>query len=72
MSAAATLLARDYDLLLAAQVLIYPATDYPTDRESYKYDYLLNRAGMDAFWAFYLNHTSEGALPLAAPLRSSR
>jgi acetyl esterase len=71
LSAVAALLARDYAFPLAAQVLIYPVTDYPSDRESYQYDYLLNRAGMDAFWAHYVNHAADAASPLAAPLRAS-
>jgi acetyl esterase len=70
LSAGVTLLARDYGVPLAGQVLIYPVTDSVSDRESYQYDYLLNRAAMEAFWGYYLNHVSESGLPLAAPLRA--
>ena len=70
LSAVISLLARDYALPLAAQVLIYPVTDYLPDRESYEFDYLLSRAAMESFWSLYLNHSSESALPLAAPIRA--
>jgi acetyl esterase len=70
LSAAATLLARDYDYALTAQILIYPVTDYPGDRASYEHDFLISKAAMQTFWAFYLNHPSQAVLPLAAPLRA--
>ena len=70
LSAAVTLLARDYGLPLAAQVLIYPVTEYLPQRDSYGFDYLLNREAMAAFWAYYLNHPSEADLPIAAPMRA--
>jgi acetyl esterase len=70
LSAVMSFLARDYQLPLIAQVLICPVTDYLSDRESYQYDYLLSRADMESFWSLYLNHSSESALPLAAPIRA--
>jgi acetyl esterase len=70
LSAVILLLARDYALPLAAQVLIYPVTDYLPGRESYEFDYLLSRAAMESFWNLYLNHSSESTLPLAAPIRA--
>jgi acetyl esterase len=70
LSAVMSLLARDYGLPLAGQVLIYPVTDYVSDRDSYRFDYLLSRADMELFWSLYLNHGSEAGLPLAAPIRA--
>jgi len=70
LAAAMTLLARQYGVSLAGQILIYPVTDYVSDRESYNFDYLLSRADMIAFWNYYLHHPSEAASPLASPLRA--
>jgi len=70
LSAVISLLARDYAFPLAAQVLIYPITDYLSDRDSYEFDYPLSRASMESFWSLYLNHSSESAMALAAPIRA--
>ncbi len=70
LAAVVSLLARDYRLPLAAQVLIYPVTDHLPEHDSYQFDYLLSRATMESFWSLYLNHSAESGMALAAPIRS--
>ena len=71
LAAVVSLLARDYGVPLAQQILIYPVTDYVAPRPSYEFDYLLSREDMLAFWNYYLHHPGEAASPLAAPLRAA-
>ncbi|MGA7416281.1 MAG: alpha/beta hydrolase [Bryobacteraceae bacterium] len=70
LAAVVGLLARDYGVSLAGQILIYPVVDYVSNRESYGFDYLLGREDMVAFWNYYLHHPSDAESPLAAPLRA--
>ena len=59
---------------IAAQILIYPVTDFNFDTESYRVngggEYGLSEAGMRWFWDLYLNDESEGAQPYASPLKA--
>jgi acetyl esterase len=70
LAAVVSMLARDYGLPLAGQVLIYPVTDFISNRESYKFDYLLGREDMIAFWNYYLHSPTESESSLASPLRA--
>jgi acetyl esterase len=70
LAAVVSLLARDYGVRLAGQILIYPITDYVSNRESYKFDYLLGREDMIAFWNYYLHSPAESESPLASPLHA--
>jgi len=60
---------------IAAQILIYPVTNFSFDTESYRTngrgEYGLSEAGMRWFWGLYLNDESEGAQPYASPLRAA-
>ncbi len=60
---------------IAAQLLIYPVTDYHTPgTPSYEENadgYGLGRAGMEWFWNHYLNDPSDAAHPHASPLRAN-
>jgi len=71
LAAVMSLLARDYGFPLAGQILIYPVTDFVSARESYKFDYLLSREDMIAFWNYYLYDPSEAKSPLASPMRAA-
>ena len=60
-------------LELCHQLLIYPVTDARRNTPSYKQNaegYLLTADAMRWFWDLYLNEQSEGANPLASPLRA--
>ena len=60
---------------IAAQLLIYPVTDYHTPgTPSYEENadgYGLTRAGMEWFWGHYLADASHGTHPHASPLRAN-
>ncbi len=60
---------------IAAQILIYPVTNFDFSTESYQVngrgEYGLSEAGMRWFWGLYLNDDSEGAEPYASPLRAT-
>ena len=60
---------------IAAQLLIYPVTDYHTPgTPSYEENaegYGLGRAGMEWFWNHYLADASDAAHPHASPLRAN-
>ena len=60
---------------IAAQLLIYPVTDYHTPgTPSYVENaegYGLTRAGMEWFWGHYLEDASHGTHPHASPLRAN-
>jgi acetyl esterase len=74
LAAATTLMARDRKgPKIAHQLLIYPVTDYCFDTVSYKDNaegYFLTRDMMKWFWGHYLEQESDGANPLASPLRA--
>lgn len=56
------------------QLLIYPVTDSRMNTPSYSANgegYFLSAAAMNWFWEQYLNDASEGANPLASPIRAS-
>ena len=60
---------------LAAQLLIYPVTDYiepgtPSMEENAE-GYGLTKAGMAWFWNHYLKDAADGTHPHAAPIRSA-
>jgi acetyl esterase len=73
LAAAVTLLARAGGPALAHQLLVYPNTDHradtPSRRESVD-PLLFNRTSVDWYWGHYLASTSDGADPLASPLRA--
>lgn len=56
------------------QLLIYPATDYAFDTNSYKENGesgLLSRTDMEWFWDHYLQDEIDGRNPYASPLRAT-
>lgn len=58
---------------IAHQVLVYPVTDFNFDTDSYRENgdgYFLTQAMMRWFWGHYLNTESDGANPMASPLRA--
>lgn len=60
---------------LAAQLLLYPATDADFDTPSYHANaagYMLTRAGMMWYWDHYLPDRARRSDPDAAPLRTER
>jgi len=65
--------ARDAGLPLAAQLLIYPVTDYRFDTPSYSLfesGYGLTRDGMRWYWSNYLGDLDEGDDPDLSPARA--
>lgn len=73
LAAAVTLLARDEGLPLAAQLLVYPNTDYGSDTASLRDcddPFLFNRTSVAWYWDNYLAQPSDGLNPLASPLRA--
>jgi acetyl esterase len=75
MVAVTALMIRDKDgPALRGQLMIYPVTDYFNSRHrSYTENaegYGLTAAGMQWFWAQYLNSESEADNPLVSPLRA--
>jgi len=76
MAAVTALRVRDEGgLVLCAQLLLYPVTDYYTPgTPSYQENaegYGLTRDTMKWFWGHYLSDASEGAHPHASPLRAT-
>jgi len=74
LAAAVTLLARDEGIPLAAQLLVYPNTDYLSDTRSlHEGDdpYLFNKTSVAWYWRNYLASPDDGLNPLASPLRAS-
>jgi acetyl esterase len=73
LAAAMTLLSRQRGgPVLAAQVLHCPVTHHSFDTESYRKNaegFFLTRELMEWFWGHYLGSESDGANPLASPLR---
>ena len=73
LAAATALRARDADLDLAAQLLLYPMLDPGLDTESCQEHAdapLLTRADLAWFWSRYLERAVDRYNPLAAPLRA--
>jgi acetyl esterase len=59
---------------ISYQLLIYPATDYCLETESYRtlgQDYAPTVAAMRMFWGYYLATDDDGIHPDASPLRAS-
>ena len=75
LTAAVTLANRDRGgPPLCHQLLIYPVTDSRRNTPSYRQNaegYLLTADSMRWFWELYLGEKSEGANPLASPLRAA-
>jgi acetyl esterase len=74
LAAAVTLLARSRGPRLAHQLLVYPNTDYLSDTPSLRENndpLLFNRNSSDWYWGHYLASPSDGADPLASPLRAA-
>lgn len=74
LTAAVTLLARERGgPSLAAQVLVYPNTDYRADTPSLRDSddpALFNRHSVAWYWSHYLADPADGLDPLASPLRA--
>ncbi len=73
LAAAVTLLARDEGVPIAAQLLVYPNTDYLSDSRSlHEGDdpYLFNKTSVAWYWDNYLASPDDGLNPLASPLRA--
>ncbi|HMM76025.1 MAG TPA: alpha/beta hydrolase [Gammaproteobacteria bacterium] len=65
--------ARDADIPLAAQVLIYPVVDRRSkgaSKRDYADGYLITRAAVDWFWDHYLAAPADIEHPLASPLNA--
>jgi acetyl esterase len=74
LAAAVAIAARDrHGPRLAAQLLIYPVTDFDFTTESYKQNgegYLLTKGSMQWFWAHYLGAQELGKDAFACPARA--
>jgi acetyl esterase/lipase len=74
LAAAVAIAARDRQgPRLAAQLLIYPVTDFDFTAESYEQNgegYLLTKGSMQWFWAHYLGAQDLGKDPYACPARA--
>ncbi|MEU7752339.1 alpha/beta hydrolase [Micromonospora sp. NPDC049171] len=74
LAAAVTLLARDDGgPSIAAQLLVYPNTDYRSDTPSMRQnddDAFFNRRSVDWYWSHYLADPADGDDPLVSPLRA--
>jgi acetyl esterase len=73
LAASVALVARDTDLSLALQVLIYPATNYGFDTQSYRDNTegpALTAAQMRWFWAQYVQDQTRAGEPGNSPLRA--
>ena len=74
LAAAVAIAARDRSgPALAAQLLIYPVTDFKFDTASYRDNaegYLLNKASIQWFWAHYLGAQDLTKDPYACPARA--
>lgn len=74
LAAAVTLLAREESMPLAAQLLVYPNTDYLSDTVSLREGddpFLFNKTSVAWYWKHYLPTPEDGVNPLASPLRAS-
>ena len=75
LAAITALRARDANLPLAAQVLIYPVIDRRSNGESktkYAEGYLVTRPAVDWFWDQYLSRPEDIESPLASPLNDPK
>jgi len=75
LAAAVTLLARESGPGLVGQLLVYPNTDYLADGGSMVDNAdpaLFNRTSVAWYWKHYLAAESDGADPLASPLRAEK
>jgi acetyl esterase len=73
LAAICALRARDVELPLALQVLVYPVTDADLDTSTYREfadGYFLTRFGMEWFWDHYLPD-GDRFVPDASPLRAA-
>jgi acetyl esterase len=74
LAAAVALMARDRSgPAIAAQVLVYPVTDFSDQTPSHRNTgegYFLKSPEVMYYWAEYLNDPSEGSQPYASPLRA--
>ena len=73
LAAVAALRARDAEIPIALQVLVYPITDHSFETASYEEcaeGYGLTREGMRWFWEQYLDADADGSSPDASPLRA--
>jgi len=74
LAAAVALKARDNDIALSVQILIYPATDRNFDTASYKENatgYGLSTQAMQWFWDQYLQGSHHDENPYAIPMRAA-
>jgi acetyl esterase len=74
LAAAVALLARDEGLPLAAQLLVYPCTDYLSDTPSLRDGddpLMFNKTSVAWYWGHYLATPADGLNPLASPLRAA-
>src|SRR5204862_8274481 len=75
LAAAVTLMARDQGGPdLAAQLLVYPNTDYRSDSPSLREatdPWLFNQTSVTWYWEHYLATPDDGDHPLASPLRAA-
>jgi acetyl esterase len=74
LAAAATLVLRDTPCAPHAQLLVYPAVDFSTDRDSHRENPdgpLVSVASMPAVNAMYCPDPADLLTPLAAPLRAT-
>lgn len=74
LAAAVTLLARDEGLPLAAQLLVYPNTDYESTTASLDEcddPVLFNKTSVGWYWGHYLASPKDGNNPLASPYRAA-
>lgn len=73
LAAAVATLARDHDVPLCLQLLVYPVLEFSFDRPSYAENatgFGLTAAAMRWYWDKYLADDGDGASPLASPLRA--
>ncbi|MFK7894380.1 MAG: alpha/beta hydrolase [Myxococcota bacterium] len=74
LAAVVSLMARDQDgPSIHHQLLVYPVTDSRLETPSYEENgsgYFLSKEMMRWFWHHYLENESDGANPLASPLRA--
>lgn len=73
LAAAVALLARDEGLPLAAQLLVYPCTDFLSDTPSLRKGtdpLMFNNTSVQWYWGHYLALAADGLNPLASPLRA--
>ncbi|HVV18798.1 MAG TPA: alpha/beta hydrolase [Pseudonocardiaceae bacterium] len=74
LAAGVTLLARDAELPIRHQLLVYPNTDYLSDTASLRENNdpaFFNRTSVDWYWRHYLRDPGDGGNPLASPLRAA-